>query len=192
MSARSAEPNHPSLFASLALSPPKAVVALAIGAVGSIAAVTLMPASLASPGVLLAFALAWAAVVDADRFILPDAITLGLVLAGLGLHMTHDEPLLDFVIGAATGYLVLALVAGTYQRLRGRAGLGMGDAKLMAAAGAWLGWAALPLVMLGASLAALVWAGFFIARHGRAGFAAPIPFGPFIAAAFFANYALPM
>lgn len=174
----------------LALSAPQAAVALAIGTAGALAAIALTPAAFATAGVVLAYALAWASVVDADRFILPDAITLSLVLAGLGFASLRGDALLPYAIGAAAGYLVLALVASTYRRLRGRSGLGMGDAKLLAAAGAWLGWTALPLVMLAASLAALGWAGWLVMQRGRAALTAPIPFGPFIAAAFFACWLL--
>lgn len=175
---------------SLALSAPQAAIALSIGTVCALAAIALTPPALAAPGALLAYALAWAAVVDADRFILPDAITLSLVLAGLGFAYLRGDAMLPYVIGAAAGYLALALVASTYRHVRGRSGLGMGDAKLLAAAGAWLGWTALPIVMLAASLAALGWAGWRIMQRGRAALTAPIPFGPFIAAAFFACWLL--
>ena len=66
-----------------------------------------------------------------------------------------DRPLEERLIGAAAGFLALALIAFAYRRLRGREGLGGGDPKLLAAIGAWLGWQQLPFVMLGAGLLGL-------------------------------------
>ena len=82
-------------------------------------------------------------------------------------------------LGAALGWLVFASVAAGYRALRGREGLGGGDAKLLAAAGAWLGWQALPQVMLLGAVAALVGAGVLrLARDG-----ARLAFGPWLALA---------
>jgi leader peptidase (prepilin peptidase)/N-methyltransferase len=89
----------------------------------------------------------------------------------------------DHALGAAAGYLVFRAVAMAYRAWRGRDGLGGGDAKLLAAAGAWLGWQALPAVVLEASLAGI--AAALVARVlGRRIVATTVlPFGPFIAAA---------
>ena len=101
-------------------------------------------------------ALAW---IDLRQFRLPDALTLPLVLLGLGLSLTgHGPAPLDAAIGAAAGFAVFWALGATYFRLRKIDGLGLGDAKLMAAAGAWLGWQMLPWLVLGASLPALVFA----------------------------------
>src|SRR3546814_5170758 len=52
--------------------------------------------------------------------------------------------LADAVVGAAAGYLVLWLICGVFLLMTGRQGMGNGDFKLLAALGAWLGWASLP------------------------------------------------
>ena len=81
-------------------------------------------------------ALAW---IDLRQFRLPDALTLPLVLLGLGLSLTgHGPAPLDAAIGAAAGFAVFWALGATYFRLRKIDGLGLGDAKLMAAAGAWV------------------------------------------------------
>lgn len=132
----------------------------------------------------LAFALSWAAFIDLDRFILPDLLTLGLLACGIirvtGGGLVAAQP---YLIGAAGGYLVLAILAGGYKRLRKRAGLGMGDAKLLAVGGAWLGWTALPFVLLLASLSCLVVVGCDAALRRRDLPQGPVPFGPYLAGA---------
>lgn len=89
------------------------------------------------------------AVLDGRHFWLPDALTVPLAFLGLtiGLWAT-DVPLADRVIGAASGYAALLAVAVGYRLTRGREGLGLGDAKLMGALGAWFGWQALPFILL--------------------------------------------
>lgn len=135
---------------------------------------------------LLAGALAWAVMIDIDRYRLPDLLTLPMIAGGLAYAaLMRGDRLLDCAIGAAAGYLSLVIVAEVYRRLRGIDGLGRGDAKLLAAAGAWLGWAALPSVIFLAASAGLVFAiGRILARRQIATQA--IAFGPFIAAGFWA------
>lgn len=126
-------------------------------------------------------ALAW---IDLEWLLLPDALTLPLLLGGLAATwLTAPEALGDAVLGAALGWLLFAAVAAGYRALRGRDGLGGGDAKLLAAAGAWLGWPALPQVMLLAALAALCAAGLRRWRRGPAAAGAKLAFGPFLALA---------
>lgn len=107
-------------------------------------------------------ALAW---IDWDHFRLPDALTLPLVVAGLVATWLLDRTAIaDHAMAAIVGYAGLRLLNAGYRRLRGREGLGAGDAKLFAACGAWVGLAALPDVLLlaaltGLGLAALLWLG---------------------------------
>jgi leader peptidase (prepilin peptidase)/N-methyltransferase len=124
------------------------------------------------------------AVVDVLALRLPDIVVLPLGLAGLllGPRLT-GAPWADHAIGAAAGYGVLALLALAYARLRGREGLGMGDAKLLGAAGAWLGWQALPTVIVLASAGGLAWAAIRLLRRGRASLSEPIAFGAPLCAA---------
>ena len=99
------------------------------------------------------------AVLDWCHFWLPDKLTLPLIALGVACSILPGLPsIIDSLIGAAAGYLIFALIGGLYRRIRGRSGLGGGDAKLLAAAGAWLGWQLLPLELLIASLAGLLYA----------------------------------
>lgn len=120
---------------------------------------SLQPAWLAASCVLgwCLLALAW---VDIREQRLPDLLTLPLMLAGLAeALLLEPEATLDRTIGAIGGYLAFRLLGAGYAALRGRTGLGQGDAKLLAAAGAWVGWAALPPLVLTAAIFALVFVG---------------------------------
>lgn len=178
-----ATPQRSSL-SSLHLSPRKALAAVLAGVLLGNLSWLATTGPLAVAAFPLAIALAWAAAVDLDRLILPDLITLPMIVAGLILHASGGSAgLLDASIGAAAGYLSLAGVAWAYERARGRPGLGLGDAKLLAAAGAWLGWKMLPVVVLAGSLSALACVLFLMAFRDDA-LRRAFPFGPFLALAF--------
>jgi leader peptidase (prepilin peptidase)/N-methyltransferase len=122
--------------------------------------------------------------IDVRSWLLPDVLTLPLVIAGLFAAAVFDpEQLADRAAGAALGYLLLLAVAVLYRRLRGRDGLGAGDAKLLAASGAWLGASTLPEVIVFAALSALVGAACLRLTGVRLGAQSPLPFGPFLALA---------
>ncbi len=131
-------------------------------------------------------ALAW---IDLEWLILPDVLTLPLLLCGLAAtwitvpDSLGEGALADSALGAVLGWLVFASVAAGYRALRGRDGLGGGDAKLLAAAGAWLGWQALPQVMLLAAVAALGGAATLRLVRGRAFAGIKLAFGPWLAMA---------
>jgi prepilin signal peptidase PulO-like enzyme (type II secretory pathway) len=106
---------------------------------------------------MLATLLGWwllvLALVDAEHGRLPDVLTLPLLALGLAAAALAPLPglasPLDSALGAASGFLVFYLVARLYAAWRGRPGLGLGDAKLLAALGAWLGVAGLaPLILI--------------------------------------------
>ena len=125
--------------------------------------------------------LAW---IDARHMILPDILTLPLVMAGLGFAwFLEPDRIVDHAAGAAIGWLLLWAVSRLYRLLRGRDGLGDGDAKLLAASGAWATWAGLGPVMLVASLTGLTQALSLRLRGGEATAATAIPFGPPLALA---------
>ncbi|WP_439532472.1 prepilin peptidase [Polymorphobacter sp.] len=137
-------------------------------------------------GVALAgfgLALLTLAILDVEHFWLPDRLTLPLIAAGLGLGAWMPPSLAERLIGTVAGFACLALIAIAYRLVRGREGLGGGDAKLLAAIGAWLGWVPLPFVLLGASLLGLVLA--LLARlRGRSVVAdTALPLGALLAAA---------
>lgn len=122
------------------------------------------------------------AVLDARHYWLPDILTLGLALLGLiiGPPLTGVTPI-DSVIGALAGYGIFTAVALIYRALRARDGLGMGDAKLLGALGAWLGWQSLPLLVLLASALALLWAaGQAAIRRQKPDAASMLPLGTFL------------
>jgi leader peptidase (prepilin peptidase) / N-methyltransferase len=121
-------------------------------------------------------ALAW---IDARHMILPDVLTLPLVLAGLGFAwFLEPERIVDHAAGAAIGWLLFWAVSRLYRLLRGRDGLGEGDAKLLAASGAWVSWSGLGPVMLVAALTGLGVALVGWLRGGKTTAATAIPFGP--------------
>jgi len=107
-------------------------------------------------GCLLGWALLTLALVDLREKMLPDTITLPLIALGLAAALVL-EPLilLDHAIGAAAALTLFLAVGATFRRLRGYDGLGGGDAKLFAAAGAWVGWQGLASVLLLATISAL-------------------------------------
>jgi leader peptidase (prepilin peptidase)/N-methyltransferase len=140
-------------------------------------------ASLVLGWTLLALALA-----DLAAMRLPDPLTLGLtaaglVVTGLSLGSTDAAPafapdtLASHVVGAAAGYLAFAALAWGFRKARGREGLGLGDAKLAAAAGAWLGWRPLPLVVLAACGLGFAWVGVRLAARGPETLRRPLAFG---------------
>ncbi len=145
-----------------------------------------LPASLWLPSAGLAAALYYLAVYDLRHQILPDLVTLPLLVCGLAYHgLAATGDWRAAVIGAVIGYAAIWAVNLIYRTLRGRDGIGMGDAKLLAAAGAWMGWAALPGLLLLASLSGLVFAGVLMLATRRIGGADwRMPFGPFLALAF--------
>ncbi len=74
-------------------------------------------------------------------------------------------------------------VGALYRWVRGRDGLGEGDAKLLAAIGAWVGLEGLPTVLLGAALTGLLWALWLRLRGAALTATTALPFGPFLALA---------
>jgi len=121
--------------------------------------------------------------IDVDTQLLPDDLTFPLLWAGLLINLNGTfVPLHDAVIGAVAGYLVLWAVYWLFKLATGKEGMGYGDFKLLAALGAWLGWAMLPtIILLSSVVGALVGISLIVfAKRGRD---KPIPFGPYLAAA---------
>ena len=119
--------------------------------------------------------------IDGETGLLPDALTLPLLWAGLLLNLRVGYvPLEDAVLGAVAGYGVLWVVFWLFLLLTQREGMGRGDFKLLAAQGAWLGWAALPWILLVSSGLALIVA-VILRATGRLQPGAPMSFGPYLA-----------
>ena len=130
---------------------------------------------------LLGWALLTLACIDLKFYILPDQITipflwLGLLLNVFELYVPADQA----IFGAAMGYVSLWAVYWLYFLLRKKEGLGFGDFKLLALAGAWGGWALILPSLLLASLAALV---CNLPMLIKKQYQQPIPFGPYLALA---------
>jgi leader peptidase (prepilin peptidase)/N-methyltransferase len=133
----------------------------------------------------LGWTLLCAAWIDAETLRLPDMLTLPLILAGLGVTWFYaPAAIYDHAAAAALGYLGFRWLDFVYLRLRHRQGLGAGDAKLLAAAGAWLGLEALPYIVMGAGLLGILMA-LLAARRDGFGREQQIAFGPALALAFF-------
>lgn len=125
------------------------------------------------------------AAIDAETGYLPEAITLPAIALGLAANAfgLFASPLAAF-IGAAAGYAAFAAISLAYRTLRGREGLGLGDAALFAAIGAWAGWPALAPTAFVAALLGLGGAGLAATRTRRPlDGMTPIAFGPALAAA---------
>ena len=136
---------------------------------------------------LLGWLLLPLALLDARHLWLPDRLNAVLAAAGLLLAgPLMGTLLLDRWIGAVAGGIALALVAWAYRRARGAHGMGGGDPKLVAAIGAWLGWQALPLMLLLASLGGLAWALVTQGKGDQPLVQRRIPFGLFASIAAFA------
>lgn len=127
---------------------------------------------------ILAWGLIVLAVIDIDKQLLPDQITLPLLWLGLLVNLSgRFVPLEDAVIGAVAGYLSLWFVFQLFHLLTGKEGMGYGDFKLLALFGAWLGWQMLPQIILLSSVIGTFIGIVLVAlhRHERG---TPIPFGP--------------
>jgi leader peptidase (prepilin peptidase) / N-methyltransferase len=158
---------------------------------------------------LIAFAfsasLLLVSVIDLDHMFIPDEVSLPGILVGLAVSFLPGPPTpLESALGAALGGGVLWVVAWGYERLRGIEGMGLGDVKLLAMIGAFLGWQAIPAVLLIASVCGSLVGIVVVLRAGgrkarqrvvrrlgwrallpflqRAARRTEIPFGPFLAA----------
>lgn len=121
------------------------------------------------------------AVIDSQTLLLPDALTLPLLPAGLAAaYAVSVLPMTDHLIGAAIGGAIPAGLRLLYRRFRGREGLGLGDVKLLAAAGAWVAWQGLVGVILIGSIIALITILAIAAWERRLDHHRLIPFGPFL------------
>ena len=110
---------------------------------------------------------------------LPTVLTLPLGALGLIISPLMTGAFIDHLIGMGLAFVVALSIAQGYRALRNRDGLGGGDVKLLAAAGAWVGWESVFIVLLVSCVAALPYA-IFTARVSKS---STLPFGPFIAAA---------
>jgi leader peptidase (prepilin peptidase)/N-methyltransferase len=129
---------------------------------------------------LFAAALVTISFIDLRHQIIPDAISLpGIGIGFAAAFAAESISWLESFIGIIGGGGVLFLVAFAYERLTGRQGMGGGDVKLLAMIGAWMGWRALPFILLISSLTGAIIGFVFILAAGK-GYRVRIPFGPFL------------
>ena len=140
------------------------------------------------PTLLLAVRLAFACalivlfVIDLRHQILPNPVTLPGIVIGLACSLFLPPGWQSALAGALFGGVFPWLIAEAYLRLRGREGMGMGDFKMLAMAGAFLGWPLIYLVvMLSCVLGVIIGGGALLVMRRGAG--TKIPFGTFIAMA---------
>jgi leader peptidase (prepilin peptidase)/N-methyltransferase len=171
------------------------VVLLALLTLATLATLALRASGMDAPrpvvaSLILASALALLSAVDLASFRLPDVGTLGLCGLGLALWLPPlagpgvavPGMVLIHAGAALAGYALLAGLAAAWRAARGQEGLGLGDAKLLAAAGAWVGPTGLPLVLMLGAASGLATALAVRAITGQA--PRVIAFGPHLALGF--------
>ncbi len=153
-------------------------------AVAGAAALGLMPSGQGLAGAVFAWLLITLAAIDLRHFWLPDGLTALVAGGGLATGLLGSAPSLDDrLIGGATGFGALVLIAVGYRVVRKRDGMGGGDPKLLGAIGLWTGWQPLPGLMIAASMLGLA-AALVMAVRGRAiTGATQLPLGTLMAAA---------
>ena len=130
------------------------------------------------------------AAIDLDRYLLPDVLTYPLIIAGLGYsYVSGVGPILAFA-GAIIGYGLIAGLAWFWRHNFGREGIGLGDAKLLAAIGAWCGIFALPMVLLVSSTSAIALILVLSVGQKSVDRNTAIPFGPLLCLGFWVAWLL--
>lgn len=126
------------------------------------------------------------AFIDLETGYLPDALTFPLIVGGVAVNAVDlFAAWPDAIIGAVVGYGAFWSIGQLFKMLRQREGLGLGDAKLLAAIGAWAGWQALPAVVFVGAVSSLIAVGVARARGAALSGEAHIAFGPGLAFAGF-------
>lgn len=149
-----------------------------------------LPLEQALPATLIGWCLLVVAWIDFEHQIIPDSLSLPLLWSGLiantfYLFCTPSEA----ILGAALGYSALWLLLQAFQLLTGRLALGHGDLKLMAAAGAWMGWLPLGSILFSAAVLGLLYACYlFLKQRFEPNHC--IAFGPWIGLAFWLHLLL--
>ncbi len=121
-------------------------------------------------------------VIDLEHRILPNVITIPGIIIGFLFSFVTEPGWLASLIGIIAGGGALLLVAEIYLRVRKDEGLGMGDVKMLAMIGAFLGWKLMLLTLVaGSFLGSVVGVGLIVSGRGSMKYA--LPFGTFLAVA---------
>lgn len=133
---------------------------------------------------ILAFAFIIVFFIDLKHYIIPNILTFPLMI--LGFVKSFDPNLnslfpnyLNSLIGGIFGYGIIWSIIFFYKQIRNKEGMGLGDAKLLAAIGFWFGWISIPFVIFSSSIVALILVIPSLLNKSRK-FSSQIPFGPFI------------
>ncbi|MBB5017378.1 leader peptidase (prepilin peptidase)/N-methyltransferase [Chitinivorax tropicus] len=142
------------------------------------------PGPLTAGALLFSWALIALTFIDFDKQLLPDDITLPLMWLGIFFNLNGwlGLPLKESIVGAMAGYLILWSVYWLFKLIRGKEGMGYGDFKLLAALGAWLGWLALPQIILISSVLGVI-GGIITNIMAQRGLESRFAFGPYLAMA---------
>ncbi|MGB5484752.1 prepilin peptidase [Parasphingorhabdus sp.] len=160
-------------------------IELAAALIGGIALYA-APGAQGLAGAIFGWLLLALAALDVKHHWLPDRLTATLAVSGLMAYFLFiPPPLLDRLIGGLAGFLSLTIIARLYKSIRGRDGLGGGDPKMLGGIGCWLGWTALPLVVIGASLVGILVAISWQLRGKSVAADSRLPFGSLMAVAAF-------
>ena len=130
---------------------------------------------------LLGWILILLSIIDIRIMIIPSSICIILFLFGIFTAYYIDNNISASLIGSFVGFAILRLFIMLYERIRGTPGMGLGDANLLGAGGAWVGWSEIPDVILIASISGVA---FFILMTKVLKLlpvGAAIPFGPMLA-----------
>ena len=133
---------------------------------------------------ILAFVFIIIFFIDLKHYIIPNILTFPLMI--LGFVKSFDPNLnslfpnyLNSLIGGIFGYGIIWSIIFFYKQIRNKEGMGLGDAKLLAAIGFWFGWISIPFIIFSSSIVALILVIPSLLNKSRK-FSSQIPFGPFI------------
>ncbi|MHA7900609.1 MAG: prepilin peptidase [Henriciella sp.] len=124
------------------------------------------------------------AAIDLDRFLLPNWLTYPLIIIGLVYSIRFGVGPVQSILGAFIGYGFIAGLAWFWEARFGREGIGLGDAKLLSAIGAWCGIFALPIALLVSSGVAIAFVLIFSGVRKIPHTELIIPFGPLLCLGF--------
>lgn len=143
-----------------------------------------LPGWLAWAGCGLGWTLLVLGIIDQRWYLLPNVLTGPLAVGGLLVAwLVQPSMLIHHVAGAAIGFFALTALQWSYRRLRGREGLGAGDARLLGAIGAWVGWQGLPTILIYAGISGLLWSVIWARRSERVTLHTRLAFGPHLCVA---------
>lgn len=161
------------------------IVEFITGLLGLLVALSMGPTIQTAALLIFTYFLVALTLIDLDEYLLPDSLTLPLIWIGLIANsLGAFTSLENAVYGTIAGYMSLWSIFWLFKLVTGKEGMGYGDFKLLAAIGAFLGWEALPVVILLSSLVGAIVGIAMMVILGRDK-NIPIPFGPYLAAAGF-------